>query len=212
MKLRDFFFAKGKISRAAESVEAPEPVTKPSQEEVALDLSLLLGFQERIVREDVASHENTVLRGETRAIPFSEYIKQLVEESLKKRELGFEVKISVNHIYLETSENRMIFMSRAVLKALFEQEAETANDRQYNLFNKPLELVYSGSRNYLIVVKSIHDWGIRMDTSDGPRSFRWDKIEGANYSLLLDKLPFDNTYKLKPTAKGFAMRWALEAY
>lgn len=212
MKLRDFFFAKGEVSRAAESVKAQDQATKPQEEEITLDLNLLLAFQEIIVREDVASHENALLQGETRTIPFSDYIKQLVEESLEKRELGFEVKVSGNHIYLETSENRMIFMSRGLLKELFEQQEETANDRQYNLFNKRLELMYSGSRNYLIVVKSIHDWGIRTNTSDGPRSFRWDRIEGANYGLLLDKLPFDNTYKLKPTAKGFAMRWALEAY
>ena len=211
MKLRDFFFAKGKVSRAAESVKPTKEVVTPIQE-LTLDLSLLLAFQERVVREDVASHETTSRRGAMGDVPFQEYIKLLVEESIQKRELDFEVRTSENRIYLETSENRMIFMSKRVLKALFEQEAETVNDRQYNIFNKPLELIYSGSRNYLIVVKSLHDWGIRADTSDGPRSFRWDKIEGANYSLLLDKLPFESTYKLKPTENGFAMRWSLETY
>lgn len=209
MKLRDFFFAKGKITQAAESVRAP--VAEP--EELTLDLSVLLAYQERVIREDIEEKKTASRRGETRNIPFPEYIKHLVEQSIEKNNLAFEVKLSGNRIYLETPAYRMIFMNRLLLRALLEGESETPQkEQQYNLFDKPLELIYSGSRNYLILVKSVHDWGIRTDTSDGPRSFSWDKIKGANYSLLLDKLPFESTYKLKQTREGFAMRWALETY
>lgn len=208
MKLRDFFFAKGKITQAAESVSAP--VAEP--EELTLDLSVLLAYQERVVRSDI-QEKTTSRRRETRVTPFPEYIKQLVEQSIEKNNLAFEVKLSGNRIYLETPAYRMIFMNRLLLRALLEGESETPlKEQQYNLFDKPLELIYSGSRNYLILVKSVHDWGIRTDTSDGPRSFNWEKIEGANYSLLLDKLPFDSTYKLKETRDGFAIRWSLETY
>lgn len=208
MKLKEFFLGRDKQASKVESSSAS------TSDELTLDLSILQGHQERALREDLQSLNSSrrALGGED--ISFQSFIRGLVVARLSLLNLNFEVKERPKLLYLETPRANMVFLESEVLRLMlgWENLANSPEHRNYQLFRSPLELRYSGSANYLIIVREVYAWGIRADTPKGPRSFTWEKIEGANCSVPLRKLPFDSTYRVRETTKGFDVRWSLEKY